>query len=63
MLYPFSIKVNKCIANCNNISNQYSKVCVPNFVINIIAKVFHLMSWKNKTKQIKWMKFVNVSVD
>ena len=54
MLYPFSIKVNKCSGYCNNISNPYSRVCVPNVVKNIIVKVFDLTSWKNKTKQIKW---------
>ena len=51
MLYPFSIKVNRCNGNCNNISNPYSRVCVPSFVKNIAAKVFNLMSWKSKTKQ------------
>ena len=54
MLYPFSIKVNKCNRNCNNISNLYSRVSVPNVVKNITAKAFDLMSWKNKTNQIKW---------
>ena len=29
-------------------------MCVPNVVKNITAKVFDLISWKNKTKQIKW---------
>ena len=53
MLYPFSIKVNRCNGNYNNISNPYSRVCVPNVIKNITAKVFDLMSWKNKTKQIK----------
>ena len=52
MIYPLSIKVNKCSGNCNNISDPYSKVCVPNAIKNITAKVFDLMSWKNKTKQI-----------
>ena len=54
MIYPFSIKVNRCNGNCNNINNPYSRVCIPNVVKNITAKVFDLMSWKNKTKQIKW---------
>ena len=54
MLYPYSIIVNRCNGNCNNINNPYSKVCIPNFTKNITAKVFDLMSWKNKTKQIKW---------
>ena len=54
MIYPLSIKVDKCSGNCNNISDPYSKVCVPNAIKNITAKVFDLMSWKNKTKQINW---------
>ena len=54
MLYPFSSKVNRCNGNCNNISNPYSRVCIPNVIKNITAKRFDLMSWKNKTKQIKW---------
>ena len=53
MFYPYSIKVNRCNGNCNNISNPYSRVCVPNVIKNITAKLFDLISWKNKTKQIK----------
>ena len=44
MLCPFSIKVNKCSGNCNNISNLYPRACVPNVVKNITEKVFDLMS-------------------
>ena len=49
MLYPFSIKINRCNGNCNKISNPYSRVCISNAVKNITVKVFDLMSWKNKT--------------
>ena len=28
MFYPFSIKVNKCSGNCNNINDSYAKICV-----------------------------------
>ena len=54
MLYPFSMKLNKCNGNCNNINNPYSRVSVPNVIKNFTSKLFDLMSWKNKTKQIKW---------
>ena len=54
VLYPFSVKVNKCSGNCNNINDPYAKLCVPNVVKNINLKVFNLMSWSNQTKQIKW---------
>ena len=29
-------------------------MCVPNVIKNITVKVFDLMPWKNKTKQVKW---------
>ena len=32
MFYPFSIKVNKCNGNCNNINDPYAKICVPDIV-------------------------------
>ena len=53
MIFPFSIILNRCNGNGNNITNPYSKVSVPNVIKDITAKVFDLMSWKNKTKQIK----------
>ena len=31
IFYPFSIKINKCSGNCNNIDNPYAKICVPDF--------------------------------
>ena len=54
MTYPCSIKVNRCNGNCNNISNPYARVCVPNIIKNITLKILDLISWENKTKQIKW---------
>ena len=29
IFHPSSIKGNKCIENCNNISDPYAKICVP----------------------------------
>ena len=49
--YPFSIKVNKCSARCNNINDLYAKLCVPDVVKNINVKVFDLMSWSNQKKR------------
>ena len=53
VLYPFTIKVNKCGGSCNNINDQYAKLCVPDVVKNINVKVFNLMSWSNQTKHIE----------
>ena len=35
ILDPFSIKVNKYSSNCNNISNPYARICVPDVVKNL----------------------------
>ena len=53
MFYPFSIKVNKCSGNCNNINNPYAKICVPDIVKDLNVRVFSLMSRTNETRHIK----------
>ena len=54
IFYPFSIKINKCSSNCNNISDPYARICVPDTVKNLNVKVFHLMPSTNDTRHIKW---------
>ena len=51
VFYAFSVKVNKCSGNCNDIDDPYARLCVPNVVKNIDLKVFNLMSWSNQTKK------------
>ena len=29
IFYTFSIKTNKCNGNCNNISDPYTRICIP----------------------------------
>ena len=54
MFYPFSIKVNKCIGDCNNINDPYAKICVPDTVKDLNVRVFNLMSRTNEKRHIKW---------
>ena len=54
MFYPFSITVNKCSGNCNNINDPYAKICVLDAIKNLNVKVFNLMSRINETKFIEW---------
>ena len=54
IFYPFSIKVNKCNGNCNNINNPYAKTCVPDVIKDLNVKVFDLMSRTNETRHIIW---------
>ena len=53
LFYPFSIKINKCSRNCNNINNPYANVCVPDVIKDLNVKVFNLMSRTNETRLIK----------
>ena len=52
MNFPHDIKVNRCSGNCNNITNPYPKMCVPNIVKNVTVKMFDLMTLTNKAKQV-----------
>ena len=54
IFYPFSIKINECSGNCNNINDPYARICVLDTVKNLNVKVFNLMSRNNETKSIKW---------
>ena len=54
IFHPFSIKVNKCNGNCNNINDPYAKICVPDAVKNLNVRVFNLMSKNNETRHIEW---------
>ena len=53
IFYPFNIKANKCSGNCNNISDLYAKICVPDVVENLNVKVFNLKTLTNETRHIK----------
>ena len=52
MFYPFSIKINKCSGNCNNINDPYARICVSD-AINLNVKVSNLMTLTNETRHIK----------
>ena len=54
IFYPFSIKMNKCSGNCNNINNLYAKICVPDVIKDLNVKVFNLMSRTDETRFIIW---------
>ena len=60
MFYPFSIKINKCSGNCNNIDDLYARICVPDVIKNLNVKVFNLMTRTNETRFIEWNVNVNV---
>ena len=53
MFYPFSVKINRCSGNCNNINDPYVKVCVPDTVKDLNVRVINLMSRTNEIRSIK----------
>ena len=54
IFYPFSIKINKCSGNYNNINNPFAKILVPDVMKDLNVKVFNLMSRTYETRFIKW---------
>ena len=54
MFYPFSVKINKCSDNCNNINDPYAKIYVPDVIKNLNVKVFNLLTKTNQLRHIKW---------
>ena len=52
IFYPFSVKINKCSGNCNNINDPYARICIPDTAKNLNAKVFNLMSRTNETRSM-----------
>ena len=48
VFYSYRIKVNKCSGSCNNISDPYATLCVPDIVKNKNVKVFNLISIINE---------------
>ena len=40
IFYPFSIKINKCSGNCNDINDPYARICAPDTVKDLNVKVF-----------------------
>ena len=56
ILYPFSVKINKCSGNFNNINDPYAKICVPDTIKDLNVRVINLMSRTNETRHIKWHK-------
>ena len=53
VFFPFSIKTSKCSGTCNNISDPYAKLCVPDVVKNLNIKVFNLLSRTNEMRHIE----------
>ena len=56
VLYPLSIKVNKCSGNCNNINDPMTKLCVSDIIKDMNIKVLNMLARINETRKITWHK-------
>ena len=54
IFFPFSIKVNKCSGNCNNINDPYARIWVPDAFKNLNVKIFNIILTTNETRHINW---------
>ena len=54
IFYPFSVKINRCSSNYNNINDPYARISVSDTVKNLNVKAFNPMSRTNETRTIKW---------
>ena len=52
--YPFSVKINRCSGNFNNVNDPNARICVPDTIKNLNVKLFNLMSRINETRSIEW---------
>ena len=52
VFFPFIIKTSKCRGSCNKVNDRYAKLCLPDIVKNLNAKIFNLMSRTNETRHI-----------
>ena len=50
---PFSVKINRCNGNCNNINDPYVRICLLDTVKNLNVKILSLMSKTNETRHIE----------
>ena len=51
---PYSIKVNKCSGDCNNINDPMAKLCITNIVRDMNIKAFNLFARINENRKIVW---------
>ena len=48
--YPFAVKLDRCIGNCNTLNDLSNKVCVPNKTEDLNLSVFNKITGINESK-------------
>ena len=50
--YPFSVKLDKCVGNCNTLNYLFDKVCIPNKKEYLKLSVFNMITGINESKAL-----------
>ena len=50
--YPFTVKLDKCVWNCDILSDLSNKVCVPNKTEDLNLNVFTMITTINESKTL-----------
>ena len=50
--YPFTVKLDRCVGNCNTLNDLPNKVCVPSKTEDLNLSVFIMVSRINELKTI-----------
>ena len=50
--YPFAVKFDKCVGNCNTLNDLSNKICVPNKTEDLNLSVFNMITGINESKTL-----------
>ena len=50
--YPFAVKLDRCVENCNTLIHLSSKVCIPNKTEDLNLSVFNLITGINESETL-----------
>ena len=45
--YPFAVKLDRCVGNCNTLNDLSNKVCIPNKAEVLILRMFNMITGIN----------------
>ena len=61
--YPFAVKLDRCVGNCNNINDLSNKVCIPNKTEDLNLSIFSMVTGQNDSKILTKAYHTNVNVN
>ena len=50
--YPFAVKLDRCVGNCNTLNDLSSKVCVPNKTEDLNLNLFNIIAGINESEAL-----------